>query len=181
MTEYSWPDWGNDKDYGTRVVAAWPDTVRNLPFGIPVAGEIVGRRPFGVFLAIDNHPDAVGLAEVTAMPRCMELPPLGARVTGHVLWHAGHNHQVKIKLTEWYEHADLLPPFADMISRTLTGQVTKLASLGAFVRIADCVEGLVRREHLPDGTIAEGQELPVTILGVDLERRRILLAATRGR
>jgi ribosomal protein S1 len=181
MTEYSWPDWGSDKDYGTRVVAAWPDTVRNLPLGAPVTGEVVGRRPFGVFLAIDHHPEAIGLAEITAMPRCMELPRVGEHVTGLVLWHADHNHQVKIKLTEWDEHADLLRPFADMIGQTVSGQVTKIAPLGAFVRVADCVEGLIRPEELAETPAVEGQALMVTILDVDLERHRIFLAAARGR
>ncbi|MEY9873271.1 ribosomal protein S1 [Streptacidiphilus sp. MAP12-33] len=178
MTEYSWPDWGNDKDYGARVVAAWPDTVLHLPIGTQITGEVVGRRPFGIFLTIDNHPDAVGLAEITAMPRCMELPQVGARVTGHVLWHADHNHQVKIKLTEWDDHADLLPPFADKIGETVTGQVTKLAPIGAFVRIADCVEGLVRPDDLPVEPVVEGQELQITVLAVDLDQRRIYLSAT---
>ncbi|MFF2518852.1 S1 RNA-binding domain-containing protein [Streptomyces sp. NPDC058086] len=181
MTEYPWPDWGSDKDYGTRVVAAWPDTVRNLPLGAPVTGEVVGRRPFGVFLSIAHHPEAIGLAEITAMPRCMELPRVGEHVTGLVLWHADHNHQVKIKLTEWDEHADLLLPLADMIGQTVSGQVTTVAPIGAFVRVADCVEGLIRPEELPEATAAEGQEFMVAILGVDLERHRILLAAARGR
>lgn len=115
------------------------------------------------------------------MPRCMELPHVGEHVIGRVVWHAEHNHQVKIKLTEWAEHSDLLPPFADMIGQTITGQVTKLAPIGAFVRIADCVEGLVRPEELPAISVSEGQALSVTILGVDLERRRIFLAAAQGR
>ncbi|MEV8031870.1 hypothetical protein [Streptomyces sp. NPDC086182] len=58
------------------------------------------RAQFGVFLVIDGVPDAVGLAEITAMPHPMELPAAGASVTGKVVWHA-HNHQVKIELDEW--------------------------------------------------------------------------------
>lgn len=181
MPEYTWPGWGSDKYFGTRVVAAWPDTVRDLPLGAAVTGEVVDRAPFGVFLAIDHHPEAIGLAEITAMPRCMELPRVGEHVAGLVLWHADHNHQVKIKLTEWDEHADLLSSFADTIGQTVSGQVTKLTPIGAFVQVADCVEGLMRPEEFPETAVAEGQELMVAILDVDLERRRILLAAPNGR
>ncbi len=46
-------------------------------------------------------PDAVGLAEVGGMPHDLELPAMGAAVSGVVIWHADHNHQVKIKLDEW--------------------------------------------------------------------------------
>ncbi|MGW7328856.1 hypothetical protein ACWGIU_09720 [Streptomyces sp. NPDC054840] len=58
-----------------------------------MAGEVIGRRHFGVFLRIDGVPDVVGLTEITAMPREAELPNVGARVTGEVLWHAEHKCQ----------------------------------------------------------------------------------------
>ncbi|PSL51511.1 hypothetical protein B0I31_12041 [Saccharothrix carnea] len=69
-----------------------------LPVGAPIAGEVIGRQPFGVFIRIDGAPDAVGLAEVTTMPREGELPPMGARITGTVVSHAEHNHQVRVRL-----------------------------------------------------------------------------------
>ncbi|MFF2430626.1 hypothetical protein [Streptomyces mirabilis] len=64
-------------------------------------GEVIGRQRFGVFIRIDGVPAAVGLAEVGSMPHGMELPVMGAVVAGTVVWHADHNHQVKIKLDEW--------------------------------------------------------------------------------
>ncbi|WP_268982681.1 hypothetical protein [Streptomyces sp. HF10] len=42
----------------------------------------------------------MALAEITAMPRGMELPSLGAHVVGTVIDHAHHNHQVKIRSPE---------------------------------------------------------------------------------
>ncbi|MFJ5926632.1 hypothetical protein ACIQF6_28920 [Kitasatospora sp. NPDC092948] len=96
MNEYSWPD--NGVEAGARYRAAWPATCRALPVGSPVTGEVVGRRPFGVFMAIDNVPDAIGLAEITAMPPGAVLPSIGTRVSGRVVCHAGHNHQVRIEL-----------------------------------------------------------------------------------
>ncbi|MFF3432526.1 hypothetical protein [Streptomyces sp. NPDC002602] len=41
----------------------------------------------------------------------MELPTVGQCVTGEVVWHADHNHQVGVVLGEWAEHEDLLPRF----------------------------------------------------------------------
>ncbi|NEA53829.1 hypothetical protein G3I60_06560 [Streptomyces sp. SID13666] len=61
----------------------------------------MGRQRFGVFVRIDGVPNAVGLAEVTLMPPEMDLPRMGAVVTGQVIWHADHNHQVKLRLDEW--------------------------------------------------------------------------------
>ncbi|WP_327159609.1 S1 RNA-binding domain-containing protein [Streptomyces zaomyceticus] len=173
MSEYSWPG-----ENGWRLpdaASAWTETVRVLPVGTHIAGEVVGRQPFGVFLSIDGRPDAVGLARIDRMPRCLELPTVGQRVTGEVVWHADHNHQVGVMLGEWAEHEDLLPRFR--VGQIVVGHITKIASIGVFVRLADCVEGLVPLT----GSVAsvedfrEGQELSVQIATIDHERNRILL------
>ncbi|MEU9079106.1 S1 RNA-binding domain-containing protein [Kitasatospora sp. NPDC048538] len=184
MSEYLWP--ADGIEVGARAQATWSATCQALPLGTQITGEVIGRQPFGAFLRIEHHPDAVGLAEITAMPRCATLPHVGEQVSGEVIWHADHNHQVKIKLTEWTLHEDLLPQFAARIGQITTGHVTKLAPIGAFVRIADCVEGLVTLAELSDEPIEdpaqaihEGQELSVRILNVDLERRRFSLSAIR--
>lgn len=99
VSEYSWPE--VPADWQARVRSAWSATVAATPPGTPVSGEVIGRQPFGVFIRIDGLPEAVALAEITAMPGNAHLPTLGTHVSGHVIWHADHNHQVKIKLTEW--------------------------------------------------------------------------------
>lgn len=72
-----------------------------MPLGSHVSGRVIGRQPFGVFLLLDGVPNAVGLAEITAMPHHLELPSMGDTVAGEVIWHANHNRQVKIRLDEW--------------------------------------------------------------------------------
>ncbi|MFJ7592051.1 S1 RNA-binding domain-containing protein [Streptomyces sp. NPDC097617] len=74
-------------------------------------------------------------------------------------------------------------PFADQAGIVTTGQVTKLIPFGAFVRIADGVEGLVHNtefrnepvEH-PGQIVSEGDAITVGITEVDLVRRRITLS-----
>ncbi|MFF7453301.1 S1 RNA-binding domain-containing protein [Kitasatospora sp. NPDC008115] len=183
MSEYSWP-WENHQDRAAIARAAWTETVRALPIGTRITGEVVGRQPFGVFLAIDSRPDAVGLARVDAMPRCLDLPAVGRRVTGDVIWHADHNHQVGVTLATWAHHEDPLPAFADRIGQVVTGRVTGIVPIGAFVRIAHCVEGLIPRAELSDApagdaeqSVHEGREIAVRIVSVDLERHRISLSA----
>jgi hypothetical protein len=46
-------------------------------------------------------PDAIALAEITCMPLGMDLPALGASVSGEVYWHDDRHHQVRIRLDEW--------------------------------------------------------------------------------
>ncbi|MET7567524.1 hypothetical protein ABZT04_03325 [Streptomyces sp. NPDC005492] len=100
MPEFSWPD-RSQVPVSEDIVRSWPATVSALPLGSHVSGRVVGRQPFGVFLLLNGVPNAVGLAEITAMPHHMELPELGTIVAGEVIWHADHNHQVKIRLDEW--------------------------------------------------------------------------------
>lgn len=71
MNEYSWRD--GSIEIGVGAWTAWSATCEALPVGTRVTGEVIGRQRFGVFLRIDGAPDAVGLAEITAMPRGVEL------------------------------------------------------------------------------------------------------------
>ncbi|MEV7590492.1 RNA-binding protein [Streptomyces sp. NPDC089922] len=176
MSEYSWP--GENGRHLPDVGSAWSETVRALPISTRVTGEVIGRQPFGVFLSLAGCPDAVGLARIDRMPRCMELPAVGQRVTGEVVWHADHNHQVGIVLGEWAEHGDLSARFPS--GETVVGRITKITSSGAFVHLCDCVEGLVPPTGEGPGAstedLREGRQISVRIVAVDHERHRVLLA-----
>jgi hypothetical protein len=102
MDEYAWPAEVPAADV---VLGGWEATVAALPVGARITGEVIGRQPFGVFMRIEGVPAAVALAEITAMPPGMDLPALGASVTGEVFWHA-HNHQVRVRLDEWRDASE---------------------------------------------------------------------------
>ncbi|MFD8720593.1 hypothetical protein ACFV2H_22020 [Streptomyces sp. NPDC059629] len=70
MPEFSWPD-RSLKPASDAMEQSWPATVSALPLGSHVSGRVVGRQPFGVFFLFDGVPNAVGLAEITAMPHSM--------------------------------------------------------------------------------------------------------------
>ncbi len=178
MSEYSWPG-ENGWSPAADPAAAWRKTVRVLPVGTRIIGEVIGLQPFGVFLSVDGHPDAVGLARVDRMPVCMDLPTVGQRVSGEVVWHADHNHQVGVSLSDWVRHEELTTRFAERVGQVVAGRVTTIAPFGVFVRLAECVEGLIPlSDPVADvlEAVCEGQEISVQITAVDLERPRILLA-----
>ncbi|MFE5288343.1 hypothetical protein ACFRAQ_25550 [Nocardia sp. NPDC056611] len=91
MVEHFWPE---NVELARRSRAAWAATVESLPVGSPVTGKVIGRQPFGVFIEIDQIPDAIGLVRVTFLPTDAELPARGELVEGHVHWHESHNCQV---------------------------------------------------------------------------------------
>ncbi|WP_329376089.1 S1 RNA-binding domain-containing protein [Streptomyces sp. NBC_01351] len=164
--------------------AAWAETIRVLPVGARITGEVVARRPFGVFLSIDGCPAAVGLAKVPRMPTCMELPAVGERVTGEVVWHDDGHRQVAVVLAEWAEHEALLPRFRP--GQIVGGGIVTIRSVGTFVDLDDCFVQLLRfTEPVASAEVfRDGQEVSVRIVTVDREHNRILLvepAAPEGR
>ncbi|WET82556.1 hypothetical protein P3102_15775 [Amycolatopsis sp. QT-25] len=62
-----------------------------------VTGEVIGRQRFGVVVRIEGVPDAVGLVEVTTVPREASLPSIGDTIAGKVIGHVEHNHQVHLR------------------------------------------------------------------------------------
>ncbi|MFE7075872.1 S1 RNA-binding domain-containing protein [Streptomyces sp. NPDC057620] len=69
------------------------------------------------------------------------------------------------------------------VGATLRGRVTKLVPFGAFVQVADGIEGLVHLSELasapvetPDEVVQVSDRVSVTVMEIDVERRRLLLS-----
>ncbi|WP_194898561.1 S1 RNA-binding domain-containing protein [Catenulispora pinisilvae] len=62
------------------------------------------------------------------------------------------------------------------IGDVLGGSITKVAPFGAFIRLADKVEGLLHKDQL-DHTPEVGDRLSVRIEDLDVTRRRLVLSA----
>jgi small subunit ribosomal protein S1 len=82
-------------------------------------------------------------------------------------------------------------PWQDAVERfpegaRLRGKVARLEAFGAFVELSPGVEGLVHVSELgkgvkhPKQALKIGEEIQVTVLGVDGERRRISLSLGAG-
>ena len=69
------------------------------------------------------------------------------------------------------------------VGETIQGRVTKLVSFGAFVEVAEGVEGLIHISELadhhvetPDEIVRSGDEVDARIIDVDARRRRLSLS-----
>lgn len=93
----TYSDWSFFDSRADRARRSWPDTVAALPTGATVSGRVIARMPFGVFLDLDGHPDALGFVEITGFPAGRELPAVGSAIEGVVVDHAAHNHQVRLR------------------------------------------------------------------------------------
>jgi small subunit ribosomal protein S1 len=120
-----------------------------------------------------------------------EVVQVGQEVEGEVLDVDLERERISLSLKKtqedpWRQFARLHQP-----GEIIEGQVTKLVPFGAFVRVADGVEGLVHISELADRhvdtaeqVVTVNEDVKVKIIEVDSERRRISLsikqAATEG-
>ena len=84
----------------------------------------------------------------------------------------------------WQDALDSFP-----VGTRVSGKVSRLQPFGAFIELAPGVDGLVhiselgagRRINHPSEVLNPGDQVEATVLGVDLERRRISLSLDEKR
>ena len=112
-----------------------------------------------------------------------EVVEVGQEVTVEVLEVDMDRERVSLSLKSTQE--DPWQAFArtHAIGQIAPGNVTKLVPFGAFVRVAEGIEGLVHISELSDKhidlaeqVVSAGQQVFVKIIDIDLERRRISLS-----
>jgi small subunit ribosomal protein S1 len=164
--------------------------------GAVVEGTVVSLRDFGAFVDLGGVEGLIHLSEL-AYARSQhpsDVLQVGQRVEAQVIkvepGSAGARGRISLSL-----RALARDPWADIAQRFPVGSETKgivqrLEPFGAFVQIAPGIEGLVhisqmsldRRLSHARQAASVGQEVDVTILGIEPEKRRISLSMTaRGR
>jgi small subunit ribosomal protein S1 len=158
-----------------------------------LSGTVAAIETFGVFVELDDgprHPMFAGVGFIT-MPelswRYFEDPftivSIGQRVTCAVLSFDTTNGEARLSLRD--TQPDPLRQFArtHQVGQVLPGSITKLVPIGAFVRVADGVEGLIHLSELsptpietPEEAVQVGDEVTVAITEIDLPRRRLVLS-----
>ncbi|AJE81138.1 RNA binding S1 domain protein [Streptomyces albus] len=166
--------------------------LRTLRKGQTVRGTVTGIASFGVtFVDIGGLTAMINIPELSWRPlgHPSEAVAAGEEITAEVLDVDPVRERVALSLRAL--RPDPLPGLRARVGQVVTGVVTKLVPLGAFVRVEDRpdgFQGLVPRAELPGEALAGTGEMPrvgdplrVRILDVDLDRRRIALSAVRAR
>lgn len=149
-------------------------------------GVVRNIRSYGAFVDIGG---AEGLLHVSEMSHGRvedpnELLRVGQKVKVAVKSIDPEERRISLSMKDlledpWKETVRNLSP-----NQVLTGKVVRLAPFGAFVEIAEGVDGLLhiseiggqRRVSHPREVLSQGDEIEVRILDIDEERRRISLA-----
>jgi small subunit ribosomal protein S1 len=140
---------------------------------------------FGAFVDLGGVDGLVHVSELSwkHIDHPSEVVEVGQEVTVEVLSVELDRERVSLSLKATQE--DPWQTFARLhqIGQIVPGKVTKLVPFGAFVSVADGIEGLVhvseladRHVEIPEQVVSVGDEVLVKLIDIDLDRRRISLS-----
>ncbi|NMA20798.1 MAG: S1 RNA-binding domain-containing protein [Lentisphaerae bacterium] len=163
-----------------------------LQEGDIVNGTIVKLMPFGVFVDLGGVEGMVHISEMSwnRIGSPEEIVQEGQEVRVKVLsleWGDGGEKKERIALSIKQAQTnpwDLIPDSPEYaVGSKRTGKVTRISNFGVFIELEPGVDGLAhisqlgadhRVEH-PSEIVSIGDQVEVTILGVEAERKRIAL------
>lgn len=153
------------------------------------SGIISSIVNFGAFVDLGGVDGLVHVSELSwkHIEHPSEVVEIGTQVTVEVLEVDMERERVSLSLKSTQE--DPWQQFAreHQINQVVLGKVTKLVPFGAFIRVAEGIEGLVHISELseshveiPEQVVQVGQELSVKVIDIDLDRRRISLSVRQA-
>jgi small subunit ribosomal protein S1 len=140
---------------------------------------------FGAFVDLGGVDGLVHVSELSweHVDHPSKVVEVGQEVTVEVLDVDFERERVSLSLKSTQE--DPWQQFArtHQMGQVVPGEVTKLVPFGAFIRVADGIEGLVhiselasRHVEIPEQVVQVGDSAFVKVIDIDLERRRISLS-----
>jgi small subunit ribosomal protein S1 len=166
------------------------ETWRRLEVGAVVRGTVTSLREFGAFVDIGGVEALIHVTELSygRVGNPADVLEVGQTVEAQVVKlepdPAGGRGRVGLSLRAlepdpWQTAVERFPP-----GTTVKGKVRRLEQFGAFVEIAPGLEGLVhvsrlaldRRVSHPRQVVTVGGEVEVTVVSVDVEKRRLALS-----
>ncbi len=157
----------------------------SLEEGMVVQGTVSNLVDFGAFVDLDGIDGLIHISELSwnHVDHPSEVVQVGEEVEVKVLEVDRDRERISLGLKQtrkdpWQEIVERVN-----IGETIKGRVTKLVSFGAFVEVAEGVEGLIHISELadhhvetPDEIVRSGDEVEARIIDVDARRRRLSLS-----
>jgi small subunit ribosomal protein S1 len=156
--------------------------------GDVVEGQISNIVDFGAFVDLDGMDGLIHISELSwsHVNHPSEVLEIGQTVKVKVLDIDRERQRISLglKQTQTDPWQQVLEQYKE--GDVVEGKVTKVVTFGAFVEILPGVEGLVHISELaqhhvenPREVVSQGDTVPVLILEVDAERRRLSLSLKR--
>jgi small subunit ribosomal protein S1 len=159
--------------------------LENLKKGERRKGTVSSIVNFGAFVDLGGVDGLVHVSELSwkHVDHPSEVVSVGQEVEVQVLDVELDRERVSLSLKATQEDPWKEFERKHKAGEVIAGQVTKLVPFGAFVRVAQGIEGLVHiselsHEHVesPESVVSVGQEVQVKVVDVDVSRRRISLS-----
>jgi len=140
---------------------------------------------FGAFIDLGGVDGLVHVSELSwkHIEHASEVVEIGQEVTVEVLEVDQERERVSLSLKATQEDPWQVFARTHAIGQYAPGKVTKLVPFGAFVRVADGIEGLVhiselssKHIDLAEQVVSVNQDVFVKVIDIDLDRRRISLS-----
>jgi small subunit ribosomal protein S1 len=159
--------------------------LQNLQKGERRKGTVSSIVNFGAFVDLGGVDGLVHVSELSwkHVDHPQEVVAVGQEVEVEVLDVDLDRERVSLSLKATQEDPWKEFERTSQAGAIIDGQVTKLVPFGAFVRVAQGIEGLVHiseisHEHVdaPESVLSVGQEVQVKVIDVDVSRRRVSLS-----
>jgi small subunit ribosomal protein S1 len=166
----------------------WETAPARYQTGQRVTGSVSRITDFGAFIELEAgvegliHISEMSWAKKVRHPSDLLKP--GDRVDAVVLSVKPEERRIALGLKQtladpWVEAVQRFP-----VGSQVEGPVTKLMNFGAFVEVAEGIEGLVhiseivadRRLNHPNEVLRAGQRVKAQVLGIDAEKRQMKLS-----
>jgi len=159
--------------------------LQNLQKGERRKGTVSSIVNFGAFVDLGGVDGLVHVSELSwkHVDHPQEVVAVGQEVEVEVLDVDLERERVSLSLKATQEDPWKEFERTSQAGAVIDGTVTKLVPFGAFVRVAQGIEGLVHiseisHEHVdaPESVLSVGQEVKVKVIDVDVARRRVSLS-----
>jgi len=157
----------------------------SLEEGQIIKGTVSNLVDFGAFVDLEGIDGLIHISELSwqHVDHPSEVVEVGEEVEVKVLEVDRDRERISLGLKQtrkdpWQEIVEEVN-----VGEQIQGRVTKLVSFGAFVEVAEGVEGLIHISELaehhvetPDEIVRSGDEVDARIIDVDAKRRRLSLS-----
>jgi small subunit ribosomal protein S1 len=154
----------------------------NLQVGMIVPGKVTGIRDFGVFVDVGGADGLIHVSELDwhRVTHPSEVVSVGQDIEVYVLELDIEHQRIALSLRRTKPDPWQNVEQTYRIGEEVEGVVSNVVDFGAFVVLADGIEGLLHLSEMDDGTVAEpysyvkpGDKVTVRVVRIEPERKRI--------
>ncbi|HEY8967241.1 MAG TPA: 30S ribosomal protein S1, partial [Candidatus Methylacidiphilales bacterium] len=165
----------------------WDEVSLKYPVNMTVKGKVRSFTAYGAFIELDEGIDGFihvnDLCWTRKINHPSELLKKGEEIEARVIDIDKTNQRISLGLKQLADDPWKSIEERYKVGETVSGKVTKVASFGAFVQLADDIDGLVHISQISNERVAKvkdvlkiGQDVTARIIRIDKAERRIGLS-----